>query len=68
MNKLAKLAKIIKSCVTYEQAQVCLNFAKDAFPLDEHTKFEVVRLVQEKIYELRSNDISEHHDFLRSIS
>jgi hypothetical protein len=61
MYTLEKIRSIVKSCLTYEQAQSCMNIVN--LVRREH-KFVVLGMVQEKVFQIRNNDLKEHREYM----
>lgn len=54
-----KIIKIIDSCVTYKQIQSCFNIVKNNMH-DLEYAYAILAKVQEKMYNMRINDLKEH--------
>lgn len=54
-----KIIKIINSCITYSQIQSCFNIVKNNMH-DLEYAYAILNKVQEKMYDMRINDLKEH--------
>ena len=66
-KKLQKIESIIQSCENYDQVLTCesfINFFKDDLSL----QFEVLGMIQKKVYQLRNQDLEEHIQALKEIN
>lgn len=65
-TKYNKIKSIIESCKTYDQISTCFVFVEsDSFFTELEVKFDVLSLIQKKLYYLRNLDIKEHRDFIK---
>ncbi len=66
-KKLQKIESIIQSCENYDQVLTCESFI-NFFNDDLSLQFEVLGMIQKKVYQLRNQDLKEHIQALKEIN